>query len=64
MWGIPEAPIVTSPKSLIINSPYTGPNQHWIEHKGSLELKFERRLAGHEISTFAITLCVLSRSRW
>jgi type III restriction enzyme len=39
------------PKSLIINSPYERPEQHWAEPKadGSLEIKSERRPAGYEI---------------
>ncbi len=39
------------PKSLIINSPYECPQQHWAEPQadGSLEIRPERRPAGYEI---------------
>lgn len=38
------------PKSLIINSPFVAPHQHWIEGKGGmLEVKPERRPASYEV---------------
>ncbi len=38
------------PKSLIINSPYEPPRQHWQQGRdGSLEIMHERRPAGYEI---------------
>ena len=39
-----------SPPSLIINSPFVSPEQHWVEDKaGGLTIKAERRPAGYEI---------------
>ncbi|MBI5449773.1 MAG: DEAD/DEAH box helicase family protein [Gammaproteobacteria bacterium] len=40
---------MTSPKSLIINSPYEPPCQHWLQEGGVLSIKPERRPAGYEI---------------
>jgi type III restriction enzyme len=40
---------VTKPKSLIINSPFVCPQQHWVPSVGALEVKPERRPAGYEI---------------
>ena len=41
---------MTAPKSLIINSPYERPAQHWVQARdGSLTLVPERRPAGYEI---------------
>lgn len=41
---------MTAPKSLIINSPYERPAQHWVQARdGSLTLIPERRPAGYEI---------------
>ena len=39
-----------APKSLIINSPYVRPSQHWQQARdGSLDIVTERRPAGYEI---------------
>ena len=41
---------MTQPSSLIINSPYEVPRQHWQQARdGSLALTPERRPAGYEI---------------
>lgn len=41
---------VTAPKSLIINSPYEPPRQHWVQAPGgALSIVPERRPAGYEI---------------
>lgn len=41
---------MTQPASLIINSPYEVPRQHWRQERdGSLALTEERRPAGYEI---------------
>ena len=40
---------MTKPKSLIINSPFKCPQQHWIPGPSGLEIKSERRPAGYEI---------------
>lgn len=41
---------MTQPTSLIINSPYEVPRQHWQQARdGSLSLTEERRPAGYEI---------------
>jgi type III restriction enzyme len=40
---------VTAPKSLIINSPYEVPRQHWTQAGGALAVVPERRAAGYEI---------------
>jgi type III restriction enzyme len=40
---------VTAPKSLIINSPYEPPRQHWTQAGGALAVVPERRAAGYEI---------------
>jgi type III restriction enzyme len=41
---------MSKPTSLIINSPFVRPVQHWVEAKdGSLTIKSERRSAGYEI---------------
>lgn len=41
---------MTAPKSLIINSPYEAPRQHWQQARdGSLTIVSERRPAGYEI---------------
>lgn len=41
---------MVKPKSLIINSPFVVPKQHWIEGKGNvLEIKSERRPASYEV---------------
>lgn len=41
---------MTAPKSLIINSPYEAPRQHWQQARdGSLDIVPERRAAGYEI---------------
>jgi type III restriction enzyme len=40
---------VSKPKSLIINSPFVCPQQHWVPGVGALEIKPERRPAGYEI---------------
>lgn len=41
---------MTAPKSLIINSPYEAPRQHWQQARdGSLDIVSERRAAGYEI---------------
>lgn len=40
---------MSKPKSLIINSPFVRPIQHWAEDKGALIVKPERRPAGYEI---------------
>jgi type III restriction enzyme len=40
---------VSKPKSLIINSPFERPQQHWVPGVGKLEIKPERRPAGYEI---------------
>ncbi|MEK7734416.1 MAG: DEAD/DEAH box helicase family protein, partial [Pseudomonadota bacterium] len=41
---------MTAPKSLIINSPYVRPSQHWQQARdGSLSILSERRPAGYEI---------------
>jgi type III restriction enzyme len=40
---------VTAPKSLIINSPYEAPRQHWSQVGGALVVVPERRAAGYEI---------------
>lgn len=37
------------PKSLIINSPYETPRQHWSQVGGALVVVPERRAAGYEI---------------
>ena len=38
------------PKSLIINSPFVCPAQHWVEGQGAkLEIKPERRPASYEV---------------
>jgi type III restriction enzyme len=38
-----------APKSLIINSPYSAPLQHWHEEQGELRIAEGRRPAGYEI---------------
>lgn len=44
---------MTTPKSLIINSPYERPEKHWIEGKGgTLEIVHERRPATYDIFDF------------
>ena len=40
---------MSKPKSLIINSPFICPQQHWVPGVGALEIKPERRPAGYEI---------------
>lgn len=40
---------MSKPKSLIINSPFVRPAQHWVPGVGKLEIKPERRPAGYEI---------------
>jgi type III restriction enzyme len=40
---------VNKPKSLIINSPFSRPEQHWVPGPGRLEIKSDRRPAGYEI---------------
>lgn len=40
---------MTAPKSLIINSPYEAPRQHWTQVSGALAVVPERRAAGYEI---------------
>ena len=41
---------MTTPKSLIINSPYEAPRQHWVQSTaGALSLLSDRRPAGYEI---------------
>ncbi|MEH2539156.1 BPTD_3080 family restriction endonuclease [Bradyrhizobium sp. AZCC 1699] len=40
---------MTKPKSLIINSPFVCPQQHWVPSAGGLDIKPERRPAGYEI---------------
>lgn len=40
---------MSKPKSLIINSPFACPAQHWIPGPSGLEIKPERRPAGYEI---------------
>lgn len=40
---------MTKPKSLIINSPFVCPQQHWVPITGGLEIKPWRRPAGYEI---------------
>jgi type III restriction enzyme len=44
-----EGQQVSKPKSLIINSPFVRPQQHWVPGVGKLEIKPERRPAGYEI---------------
>jgi type III restriction enzyme len=40
---------MTKPSSLIINSPFVCPQQHWMPSGGGLAIKPERRPAGYEI---------------
>jgi type III restriction enzyme len=40
---------VSKPTSLIINSPFAAPVQHWIPGADALQIKPERRPAGYEI---------------
>ncbi|MDE5441092.1 DEAD/DEAH box helicase family protein [Bradyrhizobium sp. CSA207] len=40
---------MTKPTSLIINSPFECPQQHWVPGTNALEVKAERRPAGYEI---------------
>lgn len=40
---------MSKPRSLIINSPFVQPAQHWVPGVGKLEIKPERRPAGYEI---------------
>ncbi|MCL5801490.1 MAG: DEAD/DEAH box helicase family protein, partial [Gammaproteobacteria bacterium] len=40
---------MSAPKSLIINSPYECPRQHWTQAGGALAVVPERRAAGYEI---------------
>lgn len=41
---------MTAPKSLIINSPYEAPRQHWAQTSGTvLTIEPKRRPAGYEI---------------
>ena len=40
---------MTAPKSLIINSPYEAPRQHWTQAGGGLSIAADRRAAGYEI---------------
>lgn len=41
---------MSKPKSLIINSPFVRPEQHWVpKSDGSLEIKLERRPASYEV---------------
>lgn len=40
---------MTRPSSLIINSPFVCPQQHWVPGTAALEIKPERRPAGYEI---------------
>jgi superfamily II DNA or RNA helicase len=40
---------MTAPKSLIINSPFDIPQQHWAEKNGVLKLASGRRAAGYEV---------------
>ena len=40
---------MTAPKSLIINSPYEAPRQHWSQAGGALAVLPDRRAAGYEI---------------
>ena len=48
--SLDEGVIMKSPPSLIINSPFVSPEQHWVEDKaGGLTIKAERRPAGYEI---------------
>lgn len=40
---------MTTPKSLIVNSPFERPRWHWLDSQGSLKLADGRRPAGYEI---------------
>ncbi|WP_295915244.1 DEAD/DEAH box helicase family protein [uncultured Xanthomonas sp.] len=40
---------MTTPKSLIINTPFEAPRWHWTDHQGGLKLTEGRRPAGYEI---------------
>ncbi len=40
---------MTTPKSLIVNSPFEVPRWHWLDDRGSLKLTDGRRPAGYEI---------------
>jgi len=40
---------MSSPKSLIVNSPFEVPRWHWLDQQGSLKLSEGRRPAGYEI---------------
>ena len=40
---------MTKPSSLIINSPFVCPQQHWVPGAAGLSIKLERRPAGYEI---------------